>query len=136
MSRYVVRIGDSKHSNGNDALNQDDWRERVIALNTGEALLFSPGTLAVARNGKLKTLGKAYMTIRTRPRVTSDGGASIFAVSIQEIKPQELSSLQGLSLANHDPQTLNSGSSKAVSYFISTLIGIYRVWVIALQIQL
>jgi hypothetical protein len=55
-------------------------------LRTGDALLFSPGALSVTRMGQISSLGSAYMTIRMRSRITKDGGASVFSVSVKDIK--------------------------------------------------
>lgn len=56
-----------------------DWKDRVMSLQTGQALLFSPGTMLLSRNGDVRPLGTGYLKIRIRPRITSDGGVSIFA---------------------------------------------------------
>jgi hypothetical protein len=56
-----------------------DWKDRVMSLQTGQALLFSPGTMLLSRYGDVRPLGTGYLKIRIRPRITSDGGVSIFA---------------------------------------------------------
>jgi DNA helicase HerA-like ATPase len=60
---------------------------RIVALRTGEALLFAPSALIGVfgtisddpSKGRLVNLGLGVLQIRIRSRITSDGGKSIFA---------------------------------------------------------
>jgi hypothetical protein len=56
-----------------------DWGQRVMVLRTGEALLYSPASLFLSQRGRLATLSSGYAVIKTRPRLTRDGGASLLA---------------------------------------------------------
>ncbi|KAG8776892.1 hypothetical protein FRC16_004363, partial [Serendipita sp. 398] len=44
-----------------------------------EAVLFSPGSLFLSKGGATSTLSTGYAIIKSRPRVTKDGGMSIMA---------------------------------------------------------
>ena len=53
--------------------------EQAVSLLPGEALCFSPS--AVVHDGTAPTrLGSGWLRIRTRKRVTMDGGASVLAL--------------------------------------------------------
>ena len=56
-----------------------DWGKRVMTLRTGEALLYSPASLFATDGGGTATLSTGYSIIKTRSRLTSDGGASLLA---------------------------------------------------------
>jgi hypothetical protein len=56
-----------------------DWSERVMTLATGQALLYSPSSLFVSRNRNSAMLAAGYAIIKTRGRLTLDGGASLLA---------------------------------------------------------
>jgi hypothetical protein len=58
---------------------RSDWGQRVMALRTGEALLYSPASLFLSTKGRLATLSSGYAVIKTRPRLTRDGGTSLLA---------------------------------------------------------
>ncbi|KAG8816895.1 hypothetical protein FRC19_011719 [Serendipita sp. 401] len=58
-----------------------EWGERVMPLKTGQALLFSPASLFVSKTGLLVTLSLGYAVIKSRPRLTRDGGESILATA-------------------------------------------------------
>ncbi|KAG8838023.1 hypothetical protein FRB91_007811, partial [Serendipita sp. 411] len=55
------------------------WDDRVMALRTGEAILFSPESLFLSTKGALSTLSTGYSVIRSRLRLTRDGGMSLMA---------------------------------------------------------
>jgi hypothetical protein len=55
------------------------WGKQVMTLRTGEALLYSPASLFATAKGQTAPLGTGYAVIMTRPRLTSDGGASLLA---------------------------------------------------------
>ncbi|KAG8816641.1 hypothetical protein FRC17_000248 [Serendipita sp. 399] len=50
-----------------------------MTLKTGQALLFSPASLFVSNKGTLATLSTGYAIIKSRPRLTADGGESLLA---------------------------------------------------------
>lgn len=56
-----------------------DWGHRVMTLRTGEALLYSPASLFASNNDEIATLCTGYAIIKTRSRLTSDGGGSLLA---------------------------------------------------------
>jgi hypothetical protein len=56
-----------------------EWGKRVMMLRTGEAILYSAASLFATANGETAPLGTGYAIIMTRPRLTSDGGASLLA---------------------------------------------------------
>jgi hypothetical protein len=70
-----------------------------MSLQTGQALLFSPGSLLLARSGEVKPLGTGYLKIRTRPRITSDGGVSVFAAGAV-VTPQAAVKSKGSTVLN------------------------------------
>jgi hypothetical protein len=53
----------------------------VRAQHTGEGLLFAPSALALRRDGTPGALGAGWLTVRTRRRLTLDGGRTILASS-------------------------------------------------------
>jgi hypothetical protein len=58
---------------------QTEWGKRVMILRTGEALLYSPASLFTTEGGEVVRLSTGYAIIKTRSRLTSDGGASLLA---------------------------------------------------------
>ncbi|THH12311.1 hypothetical protein EW146_g7741 [Bondarzewia mesenterica] len=80
-------------------LSGDDTFDQVVKLKTGEAIVFAPSGLAMleytspssgkavsngsgpAKERKLGQLGRRSLLIKTRRRVTKDGGVSILAVN-------------------------------------------------------
>ena len=74
------------------------WMDEVMRLHTGEALVFSPNSVAVKidpsaedRNAVAR-LGAGCLKILTRPRITADGGFSIMAVESETFSPSHSSS--------------------------------------------
>lgn len=59
--------------------NGQGWGDVVLRLQTGEGVLFSPATLVRGQEDSLRMLGTGYLHVRTRPRVTMDGGLSVMA---------------------------------------------------------
>jgi hypothetical protein len=58
---------------------------QILSLSTGHAILFSPNGLCVKSSdekdeSRVSTLGQGYLTVRSRLRVTRDGGHSLLAV--------------------------------------------------------
>ncbi|KAF8187861.1 hypothetical protein K438DRAFT_1433992, partial [Mycena galopus ATCC 62051] len=67
-------------SAGNESVS---WYQEVMLLATGNALVFSPAALITADSddhGGVGLLGRDHLTLRVRPRLTLDGGASLLAV--------------------------------------------------------
>ena len=67
-------------SAGNDA-ETTQWFQDVMLLATGQCVVFSPSALVMTTNdSSVRLLGKGYLKLRIRPRLTLDGGASLLAV--------------------------------------------------------
>ena len=57
---------------------------KIVGLNVGEALLFSPSATVGVETGeqgipKVKRLGLKYLKVKIRSRLTTDGGKSVIA---------------------------------------------------------
>ncbi|KZP24565.1 hypothetical protein FIBSPDRAFT_821842 [Athelia psychrophila] len=65
-------------------LTSDEAFEKVLRLQTGEALVFAATGLATFKAGdaaaRLDNMGRRYLVMKTRRRVTKDGGASILVI--------------------------------------------------------
>ncbi|KZP24564.1 hypothetical protein FIBSPDRAFT_1042031 [Athelia psychrophila] len=65
-------------------ITSDEAFDKVVRLQTGEALVFAATGLATFEsadgNARLDNLGRRYLVMKTRRRVTKDGGASILVV--------------------------------------------------------
>ncbi|PVF91524.1 hypothetical protein CPB86DRAFT_770568 [Serendipita vermifera] len=72
-------VGEEEGNGSGKVSGEKDWSKKVMALRTGEALLCSPASLFVSESGHLATLSTGYAVIKTRPRLTRDGGASLLA---------------------------------------------------------
>lgn len=61
---------------------QDKVFQRIVRLNTGEALIFAPNA-AVGIKSKVEPtqllLGSAYFEVKIRTRLSNDGGESLMA---------------------------------------------------------
>ncbi|PVF93467.1 hypothetical protein CPB86DRAFT_715372 [Serendipita vermifera] len=93
MDHVCVREGRQKSDDRKDSEAGDSdsaWEKRVMTLHTGEAIVFSPSSLFVSAQGKLATLATGYALIKTRPRLTRDGGASIFALNDAADAPMDV----------------------------------------------
>lgn len=77
--RHHLCVEEAENKADDDLPVPSDWGQRVMALRTGEALLYSPGSLFLSQRGRLATLSSGYAVIKTRPRLTRDGGASLLA---------------------------------------------------------
>jgi hypothetical protein len=64
-----------KHVSAN--LSSDEAFNRIVQLKTGEAILLAPSGLRLAQDNSLVSVGRNYLTVRVRKRVTKDGGASV-----------------------------------------------------------
>ncbi|KAG1755860.1 hypothetical protein EDB19DRAFT_1663375 [Suillus lakei] len=58
-------------------ISAEDAFDRVVKLQTGEAIVLAPSGLGVPKLGQF---GRRYVLMKTRRRVTRDGGASILVV--------------------------------------------------------
>jgi len=72
----------SKHFSGNFNVGSTPALDRVVTLQTGEAIVLSPSAFVtslspVDRAHTLQPLGRHYLVVRTRERATRDGGASV-----------------------------------------------------------
>ena len=54
----------------------------ILKLEVGEALLFSPTAMMEVKNDKVERLGTEFVKMRTRKRVTKDGGKSVMGVEV------------------------------------------------------
>ena len=89
-------------------------RVKVITLRTGEAMVFSPAALIlrqVPQNGMfgithsepVVPLGQGYLKVRSRARITTDGGRSVLATaSILGYAPNRSSSPSLSSMIKND----------------------------------
>ncbi|KAJ7165756.1 hypothetical protein C8R46DRAFT_899970 [Mycena filopes] len=72
----------AKHVSSAGSGKAEEWQKEVMLLATGDALVFAPAAaVAVGVNGgEVELLGREHLTLRVRPRLTLDGGASLLAV--------------------------------------------------------
>ena len=75
----------SKHFSGNFTVGGVPAFDRVVTLQTGEAIILSPSafTASLSPSGgspTLQPLGRRYFVARTRDRVTKDGGTSVLVL--------------------------------------------------------
>jgi len=71
----------SKHFSGNFDVGDIPAFDRVVTLQTGEAIILSPSAFITSdETATLQTLGRRYFVARTRDRVTRDGGASMLVL--------------------------------------------------------
>ena len=96
-----------KHLAGHVSAGSDKWLEDVMMLETGDALLFSAASLVGAQGaeGSTKLLGQECLRVRVRPRLTSDGGASVMVI---QTPPQHASIPDTLPLTPTDSPSKSS----------------------------
>ena len=75
----------SKHFSGNFSAGDVPAFDKVVTLQTGEAIILAPSAFATSvsplgGSAVLQPLGRRYFVARTRDRVTKDGGASILVL--------------------------------------------------------
>ena len=64
----------------------EDAFDKVVRLQTGEAIVLAPSGLGTTRQPgsrtarKVDQLGRRYLRMKTRKRITNDGGASILVL--------------------------------------------------------
>lgn len=74
-----------KHFSGKSSVGNIPAFERVVTLQTGEAIILSPSAFTTSLSPldgttTLQTLGHQYFVARTRDRVTKDGGVSVLVL--------------------------------------------------------
>ena len=62
----------------------------ILKLEVGEALLFSPTAMMEVKDSKVERLGTEFVKMRTRQRVTQDGGKSVMGVEV-DLQSEDLS---------------------------------------------
>ncbi|KAK7035579.1 p-loop containing nucleoside triphosphate hydrolase protein [Favolaschia claudopus] len=113
LARHVS-VSKRGKNNSDSAADSDEWFEKLMSLPTGHALVFSPAAVigVKASSGKggggAVLLGKGYLQLRVRPRLTSDGGASVLAVSAANSESEESSDSDGSSGSAQQWQTQTS----------------------------
>ena len=75
----------SKHFSGNFTVGSIPAFDRVVTLQTGEAIILAPSAFTASlspsdETAVLQPLGRRYFVARTRDRVTKDGGASVLVL--------------------------------------------------------
>ena len=71
----------ARHVSAGDNAETAQWFQDVMLLATGQCVVFSPSALVMASNdSSVRLLGRDYLKLRVRPRLTLDGGTSLLAV--------------------------------------------------------
>ncbi|KAF9779993.1 hypothetical protein BJ322DRAFT_1023896 [Thelephora terrestris] len=75
----------AKHFSGRFTVGRIPAFDRVVTLQTGEAIILAPSAFTTSvspldGSAVLRPLGRQYFVARTRDRVTKDGGASILVI--------------------------------------------------------
>lgn len=75
----------SKHFSGKFTVGGVSAFDRVVTLQTGEAIILAPSAFTTSPcplglTPTLDPLGRRYFVARTRERVTEDGGASVLVL--------------------------------------------------------
>ena len=71
----------AQHVSAGDNAETAQWFQDVMLLATGQCVVFSPSALVMkSNNNSVRLLGRGYLKLRVRPRLTQDGGASLLAV--------------------------------------------------------
>ncbi|EED11757.1 conserved hypothetical protein [Talaromyces stipitatus ATCC 10500] len=83
-SQHDERVFAGAMDDDADAADSDTLFHRIVRLQVGEALLFSPTAMVISQDseGQEPTfcyLGDKYVTIKIRARVTEDGGKSVLS---------------------------------------------------------
>jgi len=101
-----------------------DWGKRVMALKTGEALLCSAASLFLSSRGDVVSLVTGYAIIKTRARLTRDGGKSLLASDLPASEPLTTSKM-GTATSESVPSTpliLSQNEPKTAPGLGSTLL--------------
>ena len=71
----------ARHVSAGDNAETAQWFQDVMLLATGQCVVFSPSALVMSSNdSSVRLLGRDYLKLRVRPRLTLDGGTSLLAV--------------------------------------------------------
>ena len=71
----------ARHVSAGDNAKTAQWFQDVMLLATGQCVVFSSSAIVMTSNdSSVWLLGKGYLKLRVRPRLTLDGGASLLAV--------------------------------------------------------
>ena len=71
----------ARHVSASDNDETAQWFQDVMLLATGQCVVFSPSALIMTSNdSSVRLLGRDYLKLRVRPRLTLDGGTSLLAV--------------------------------------------------------
>ena len=71
----------AQHVSAGDNAETAQWFQDVMLLATGQCVVFSPSSLVMTSNDcSVRLLGRGYLKLRVRPRLTLDGGTSLLAV--------------------------------------------------------
>ena len=115
--------GDCEKTDGNS-----DWGKRVMMLRTGEALLYSPGSLFATEGAEVIALRAGYAIIKTRSRLTRDGGASLLATEARfEASLEYQADLPSPESSEHIPAPVFSSSSRYLQNLIQPNTPIPRI---------
>lgn len=77
--------GASSFANGNNSSDAEFLKrlfEEIVSLNTGEALVFAPSGILNMSGSKFKKLETKILRLKTRARISADGGESKLAVQL------------------------------------------------------
>lgn len=69
---------------------------QIVALRTGQAIMFAPAGLVRLSAGNAVSLGSGYMVVKSRLRITKDGGHSLLSVSVATFGATDSTSATGL----------------------------------------
>ena len=71
----------ARHVSAGDNAETAQWFQDVMLLATGQCVVFSPSALVMTSNdSSVRLLGRDFLKLRVRPRLTLDGGTSLLAV--------------------------------------------------------
>ncbi|KAJ7169013.1 hypothetical protein C8R46DRAFT_1191598 [Mycena filopes] len=106
----------AKHVSSAGSGKAEEWQTEVMLLATGDALVFAPAAAVTAGvNGeKVQLLGREHLTLRVRPRLTLDGGASLLAVQSSPSTPSSPSTSSSAA-SSSSPSSASSSASASSS---------------------
>jgi hypothetical protein len=78
----------ARHVSAGDNAETAQWFQDVMLLATGQCVVFSPSAVLMESNdSSVRLLGRDYLKLRVRPRLTLDGGTSLLAVAVGRTLP-------------------------------------------------
>jgi hypothetical protein len=78
----------ARHVSAGDNAETAQWFQDVMLLATGQCVVFSPSAVVMTNNdSSVKLLGRDFLKLRVRPRLTLDGGTSLLAVQVGRTLP-------------------------------------------------